>query len=255
VKRILLKYFSGTGNSLRVLEMCSTHFQENEYDAVLSSITESSKDDYSSAELIGFCFPVYAFSLPRICKRFLQSLPTSTQRTKVFLLVTAGVSDESGFALDHGRKILANKGYDVVYSDVVEMPVNWITFENPPAKDVADTVIANGEQKALDIAQSILNAAYYHHPFNIPERTGYVKMYVEYMAFHYIGIHQMWRMFRVNSSCNSCGVCEKLCPTNSIALNNGTPCWHASCEQCMRCVNFCSKQAIFQIYVVVSFGK
>ncbi len=248
MKEIALKYFSGTGNSLRVLEICSVVFKEKDYDTALSSITDCGNDDYSNAELIGFCFPVYAFSLPRICMRFLKSLPRSENRKNAFLLVTAGAPDESGFALVKGRKILEKKGYSVIYSDVINMPSNWITFDNPPEKDLADKIIKKGQEKARDIACNIMNGNFYHHEFNVPERMNYLKMYFEYISFHYMGIHQMWKMFIVNSSCSSCGSCEKLCPTKSITLKDGVPCWNSSCEQCMRCVNFCPKHAISQTH-------
>ena len=56
----------------------------------------------------------------------------------------------------------------------------------------------------------------------------------------------MWRDFSSDDSCNSCALCEKLCPTDSIKIISGKPQWSASCEQCMRCVNYCPKKAIYQ---------
>ena len=56
----------------------------------------------------------------------------------------------------------------------------------------------------------------------------------------------MWREFRTDHTCNSCGLCEKLCPTKSIQIVNKKPKWANTCEQCMRCVNYCPEQAIFQ---------
>ncbi len=246
MNKILLKYFSGTGNSLRVTDICGTHFKSEGYDPIMSTITEDGKDDYPGADLIGFVFPVYAFGLPRICTRFLKRMPKAGGGKRAFLLVTAGAADESGFALINGRKILGKKGYDVIYTDVIEMPSNWTTFDNPPAKDQARLILDKGEKRALEIAADISGAKNYHHKFNVPKRMGYSRLLVEYTSFHYFGIGQMWKMFRVDSSCDACGTCEKVCPTNSIALVDENPCWSATCEQCMRCVNFCHKQAIFQ---------
>jgi len=253
MNKISLKYFSGTGNSLRVLDICNTYFKESAYKTMLSSIIEKNKknknnkkDDFKDIDIIGFSFPVYAFSLPRIAMRYLKSLPKSKNKTKVFLLVTAGAFDESGFALRKGKKILEKKGYNVIYSEVIEMPSNWTTFDKPLAKDLADKIIKKGEEKANKIAENILNTEIFHHKFNTPKRMGYFKMFLEYFLFHYMGIYQMWKLFRTDSLCNSCGLCEKICPTKSIALKTGKPKWNSSCEQCMRCVNFCPKQAIFQ---------
>jgi len=62
-------------------------------------------------------------------------------------------------------------------------------------------------------------------------------------------------MFRTNEDCNSCGLCAKVCSTQSIIIVNGKPKWKSSCEQCMRCVNFCKQQAIYQTYGGSTEGK
>jgi hypothetical protein len=63
-----LKYFSGTGNSYKILETCNEIFIQNGCKASLFSITDKSNIN-EEADLIGFCFPVYAFGIPRICRK------------------------------------------------------------------------------------------------------------------------------------------------------------------------------------------
>ena len=69
-----LKYFSGTGNSYKILYTCREIFIQSGCNTTLSSITDKSNID-EEANLIGFCFPVYAFGIPRICRKYLQNLP------------------------------------------------------------------------------------------------------------------------------------------------------------------------------------
>jgi hypothetical protein len=71
-----LKYFSGTGNSYKILDTCKEIFIQNGNKATLSSITDKSNIN-EDADLIGFCFPVYAFGIPRICRKYLLNLPLS----------------------------------------------------------------------------------------------------------------------------------------------------------------------------------
>lgn len=247
MNQISLEYFTGTGNSLRVLEICKGIFEQNDFLVKISSITDENNisDD---CDLKGFCFPVYAFGLPRISKDYLNNLPKQTANKKVFLLVTCGDPDEVGFALKDGMKILKKKNYNVIYSDAVHMPANWITFINPPSKEEALLILDNGFKKSEQIVNNIIENKEYHRTFNIPKKYSKFHLYKEYYSFHKIGIYQMWRMFRTNEDCNTCGLCAKVCPTNSIVMVDDRPKWKSSCEQCMRCVNMCPQEAIFQTY-------
>ncbi len=248
------RYFTGTGNSLRVLEICKNIFEQNNVLVKISSITESPEINKDS-DIIGFCFPVYAFGLPKIAKAYLQKLPKQKADKKVFLLVTCGDPDEVGFALSDGIKILTKKNYKVIYADAIHMPANWITFINPPAKEEVLSILNKSAEKSKETAKNILENKVYNRPFNIPKNRSKFNVYKEYYLFHKMGIYQMWRMFRVNDDCNSCGLCAEICPTNSIDIISDVPKWKSSCEQCMRCVNMCPQKSIFQTYGGNTKGK
>jgi Pyruvate/2-oxoacid:ferredoxin oxidoreductase delta subunit len=243
--KIELKYFTGTGNSWKVLDTCREIFAENLHSVSISPI-KTNEQLPSDADIIGFCFPVYAFGIPRICRRYLKRLPRFTKPQNVFVLITAGKIDEAGFSVNQSIKILRNKNCQVIYSAVVEMPINWTTYMNPPSKQEAGIIIENGIKHAQRISDDIIHGIQKYHCFNIPESYGRLGLYKEYYLFKYLGLQNMWRSFNVYSSCNGCGVCEKICPTESIKINMGKPAWSSTCEQCMRCVNFCPKEAIYQ---------
>ena len=240
-----LKYFSGTGNSYRILNTCKDKFIQNGCKATLSSITDKSGIN-EDTDLVGFCFPVYAFGIPRICRNYLLSLPNSKKPINTFVLITAGDPDESGFSIKESTTILKNKGLNVIYSDVIHMPSNWTVSMNPPSKEEAQLIINTGVIKAKEIVQNILNGVPHHHAFNYPSRYSNFGFYKEYYLFKWLGVSNLWREFRTDETCDSCGLCEKICPTNSIQIVDNKPKWLNTCEQCMRCVNYCPKRAIFQ---------
>ena len=107
-------------------------------------------------------------------------------------------------------------------------------------------IIDSGVKKAKGIAQNILNGIPHHHVFNYPSRYSKIGFYKDYYLFKWLGVSNLWRDFRTDDTCDSCGLCEKLCPTESIQIVNDKPKWANTCEQCMRCVNYCPKKAIFQ---------
>lgn len=255
--KIELKYFTGTGNSLKILETCNKVFCESGHSTNISEIS-ALEIAIPDSDLLGFCFPVYAFGLPRICYNYLRGLKSFNQQQRVFILITAGDSDESGFAIKECERVLYGKNCKIIYSDIVQMPVNWTTSPKPPfppSKVEAEEIIRKGELRGREIAIDILKGINKQHAFNYPKRYSRLRFYWEYWLFKYLGIKNMWRLFKVYDTCNGCKLCEKICPTGSISIVLSKPVWSKTCEQCMRCVNFCPTESIYQSQGGVTKGK
>lgn len=253
---IKLKYFTGTGNSLKVLNTCKDVFTENNHSVSVSAIRIG--ESIPGCDILGFCFPVYAFGIPRIVRKYLNQLDRFGKKQKAFVIISAGDDDESGFSVGECEKILKKKNCQIIYSQVVQMPINWTTSAQPPfppAKDEALSIIESGILKTRRIAQEILNSETKLHTFNFPKRFGRINFYWQYLAFRYLGVKNLWRLFKVYDSCNSCKICSKVCPTQSIRFIDEKPVWSSTCEQCMRCVNFCPKESIYQSYGGDTKGK
>lgn len=240
-----LRYFSGTGNSYKIIDICKAIFLQNDCNVSLFSITDKASIN-AETDLIGFCFPVYAFGIPRICRQYLSNLPEFQRPIKTFILITAGDPAESGFSVQESTKILNKKGLKVTYSHVIHMPANWTVCLNPPSKEEAQLIINAGVVKAKEIAQDILNGVFHHHTFNYPPTYSKFGFYKDYYLFKWLGVSNLWRDFRTDETCDTCELCEKICPTGSIQILDDRPKWFNTCEQCMRCVNYCPQQAIFQ---------
>lgn len=246
--QIELRYFTGTGNSLKVLTSCREVFEAAGHQVRISELAME-ESTFPDCDLIGFCFPVYAFGAPRIVRRILRNISGPATGQKAFIIVTAGSAAESGFAVTESSGILLKKKFDLVCSGVVEMPSNWITAPVPPfppPPEEAAEIVRAGAAGARELAHDILLENRKYHRFTYPPSYTKMKFYRDYYAFKYLGIQNLWRMFKVYDSCNGCALCAKICPTGSIRMAGGRPVWSASCEQCMRCVNFCPEEAIYQ---------
>jgi len=227
------------------MNTCKKVFSENNHQINISAIEKGGQIPVD-ADIAGFCFPVYAFGIPRLCRKYLKQLRRFDKTQHVFVLITAGDKDESGFSVEECVKILRKKNGRIIYTAVVEMPINWTTYMNPPSKEEAQIIIENGVKRTIEITHDIMEGIHKYHRFNIPIRYGRFGLYKEYYLFKYIGIQNIWKNFKVYETCNSCGLCSKTCPTGSIKMISDKPVWSSSCEQCMRCVNFCPKEAIYQ---------
>ncbi len=157
--KIELRYFTGTGNSLKVIKTCDIIFTES---GNPTNISEISKNEtiLPDSDLLGFCFPVYAFGIPRICNKYLQGVERFKEQQKVFIIITAGDTDESGFAIKECERILIRKNCEIIYSDIIQMPVNWTTSPKPPfppSKEEAIEIINKGAIKTQEIVKDILS--------------------------------------------------------------------------------------------------
>lgn len=243
--KIKLIYFSGTGNSYKTIDTCKEIFIQNGCEVTLYSVVDKPGIN-EDVDLIGFCFPVYAFGIPRICRKYLSNLSRFESPVKAFVLITAGNSQEAGFSIKESIKLLKKKGVAVTYTKVIQMPANWTVLMNPPPKEEARSMIDDGIAEAKEVAQDIMNSVTNHHTFNYPPTYSKLGFYKDYYLFKWLGLSNYWREFRVDETCDACGLCEKICPTDSIEMADGRPEWSKACEQCMRCVNYCPKLAIFQ---------
>jgi len=246
--KIDLKYFTGTGNSLKIMNTCREIFVQFNHEITISEIN-SEKANFFKSDLLGFCFPVYAFGIPRICRKYLKSLQKFKNRQNVFVIVTTGDSDESGFSLKECERILRKKNCVIVYSGVIQMPINWTTSPlppYPPTKEEAVEIVKAGVEQAKCMARDILNGINKYHGFNYPKRYTRTRFYKDYWLFKFMGIQNLWRTFKVYDTCNGCQLCSRICPTKSIKMEEKKPVWTSTCEQCMRCVNFCPHESIYQ---------
>ncbi|PKN06196.1 MAG: 4Fe-4S ferredoxin, partial [Deltaproteobacteria bacterium HGW-Deltaproteobacteria-7] len=57
-------------------------------------------------------------------------------------------------------------------------------------------------------------------------------------------VARMDKSFLADEKCNSCGICEKICPARNIRIVSGKPVWQHRCEQCFACIQWCPEEAI-----------
>jgi ferredoxin len=242
MKKALLRYFTGTGNSLKVMNICKDKLKDKGYETVISSILEENKINENEFEIFGFCFPVFALGLPRIVYKYLAGMNELEFHKKTFLLVTGGDKDNNGWALSDGISMLNIKGYDTAYTDLITMPNNW-SYEHMNSKEETDELFKHADDKITVIIDDFINGKTYYKPFNF-YKFGKIRSKIIYELFKNLGIKRLWKIFRINDNCIGCGLCERICPTKSIMLIDRKPVWKNTCEQCTRCINFCPQNAI-----------
>jgi ferredoxin len=249
-RRASFRYFSGTGNSKRIAEVCEAAFAERGWATELAALPGGGPPA-AEASAACFVFPVYSLDVPRIVRGYLESLPPARAGAPprpALILVTGGSADDCGWSLLEARRILSARGYDPAYADLVRMPNNWGPFMRVPTGEEAATIRASGEEKARGIAAAFLSGERFAKPLSLPVFGPLGSRLVR--ALFKLGVRRLWTKFRTDGNCVSCGLCARECPTGSITMSGGGPSWSRSCEQCMRCFNICPSRAILQLEAI-----
>ncbi|MDR2039140.1 MAG: EFR1 family ferrodoxin [Bacteroidales bacterium] len=239
----MIFYFSGTGNSLWVAKELSTTFKESLI-SVADELTGSKshcKYDLKDDEKLFFVFPVHSWGPAALVLKFIKKLTVGNYTgQQVFLICTCG--DNCGYTHKIIRKALRKKSIRLTKAYSVQMPNNYILMSgfNTDPKELEEQKL----QDAPDLLRGVVN--------DIKEPSGkdsytvgsspFLKSYVVYPLFRKFVLGKT--RFYAKESCTSCKLCEKICPTKTIVMENGKPVWGNACVQCVACIHHCPVRAI-----------
>ncbi len=233
--------FSGTGNSLWAAKALKDRID----DCVLSPMAGWLRHGLNEANepVIGFVFPVHAFTLPPLVKRFVRRIKLPNTEY-LFAVATRGGSPCHVFkhlksALQHTAKPL-----NAVY--YLDMPNNYLLYWDAPDEETFRKLDDAAKERVALIAEAIVTRR---------SRKGYEhgRFYLEHMLFplfsalssttRYFGLE---KCFEADDGCTGCGICERVCVSGKITMQNAKPVWNPAvrCEFCFACIHFCPANAI-----------
>ena len=133
--KILLIYFSGTGNTKMITELYREAFENAEHEVTVTELpstherlVETLAESY---DIIGIGYPIHAFNAPKLILKLCKLLPKLNAKhgksKRVFIYKTSGepvrMSDVSSLKM---RKLLKKRGYTVTGEYQYVMPYNII---------------------------------------------------------------------------------------------------------------------------------
>jgi len=226
----LIFCFSGTGNSVKAAKDIAATLGNT--DVVLMKEAYKLTGKY---DRIGFVFPSYAGGVPKAVLSYIRMLGIDASSAEYFFtVVTCGGAPRDSVPML--RNALAKKGVVLQYGKALPSVGNYISMY-PLAPDVIEKLRLADEKCAL-YAQEIKEKA----------ATDIGKTKLGTTLFYKAG--QLYfranaKKHTVSDTCTSCALCEKLCPTKSIRMENGRPVFSPkSCAQCMACIQWCPASAI-----------
>ena len=253
VNRLVIYYFSGTGNALQVANWIIENAKLRNIETHLINIGEknTSKEFKITKEtIIGFCYPTHGFNAPPIVLEFLWNFPKSFHKNNFFVVNTrAGMKMRkfftpglSGLALLLPAIMLMVKGYKLVGYRSIDLPSNWISI-HPGLKEKVIISIFNRCKRITNIfSEKILSEKKMVKGFwELP-----IDLAISPISFAYYlyGRFALSKTFIATNACNQCGLCVRNCPVQAITMKDNRPFWSYKCESCMRCMNNCPQRAI-----------
>jgi len=221
-------YFTGTGNSLKVAKDLAIQLKDTE----LIQISKNNLEAKTKADKIGIVFPVYFSGLPLMVKDFLEKLKID-KKTYVFAIPTCGRSP--GRAIKQIQDILKLKEIELSSAFTVIMPGNYQIMYSPASLEKQKQIFTEEQTNIVAIAESInkgkivkLNA----------------KGILDAVIYSFFKPYKQDKNFRVDTKCNGCSTCSKVCPADNIKIVDKKPVWQNKCEQCMACMQWCPQQSI-----------
>ncbi|MGB9980354.1 EFR1 family ferrodoxin [Methanobacterium sp.] len=239
MKDIDFYFFSGTGNTLLVVNKMRDIFEENGINVNLHKIEQSNPDEINLEHIIGIGFPVAVLSTYPFVWNFIKTLPDANG-TDIFMVDTlAGLS---GGIVGPLREIVKKKGYTPIGAMEIKMPPNIFFIQDEIINRIK---VENGLKEAEEYAKNIINEK--AEWGRVPILSDAINLFsMGALRLTGIDLHQKFFLFNLDKDrCNKCGICVGLCPTKNIKINDGEyPVHGLNCHYCLRCTSFCPKNAI-----------
>jgi ferredoxin/flavodoxin len=244
-------YFSGTGNSLHVAK----ELQKRIPGANLTPVVNLLDEDViqTQAETVGFVFPIHLTTLPIPMREFVKKLdPTSAKY--IFAIGTRmGTFCLADIALDN---VLKEKGKHLDAYFILNMATNtptglvpgpgdknWVSNVSAEKVNALDAEVHN----RLNAIQSVIVNQVPNPEDDSPRRSSLLRrlLYI-LLALGARSTSGTEIPYTTDSTCTSCGTCEKVCPSKKVKLVDGKPTWQkeVQCYFCYACFNFCPTQSI-----------
>lgn len=235
--KTIICYFSGTGNTKKVVDGYVKEFENNGWEVTLQAIEKECNEDFSTYDNIGIAYPIHAFNAPSIVVKFCEKLPKLKSSKPLYIIKTSGeplkINNISSTKI---TGILNKKGYLLNNEYHYVMPYNMIfRHSNAMAYKMWDTA---SRLIPIDCREIIENKKVKLSFFPMPKLISWV-MRIEHWGGRYNGTK-----YKVSSKCIKCQKCVKNCPTNNITIDeDGNFHFGKNCLMCMRCSFSCPLDA------------
>lgn len=248
--RILILYFSGTGNTEFVAQYIKKHLSCNIHEIELSPLELFKSENISKYDALIFGFPVYACDIPVFIQKYLNDIPI-TKSKSVFVFCTKAFS--SGNSLKNAIDIFKKAGYNPLgYADIKMPGSDGLAFLKKDSSMVHKIInrdfsrlegVDNLVNQIKEVTKALENDGV--QGFSLNMNLNIANSFFSSILKRTFIVMEGWlkRKFWADGNCIRCKKCEGICPSKNINVNEKVI-FGNDCYLCMRCVHQCPKEAI-----------
>lgn len=229
-EKIVIYYFSATGNSLKAASLIASRYQQSE----LIKIDRRQTAKHPGSTVVGFVFPVYMGGIPDLVYHFLETFP---YQKDIYYFAVATFYTYKGHTLSVANKILNARGFRLNYGNYIPTVGNCLK-EYEVKEHKRPSILKKADIITQKIADDIMNKA----ENRVSKYCGLSKKL--HKGMFTIFFKNTHKQFTLENNCIGCGICSKVCPVDNIRIKDNKPQWGAACESCHACVHWCPKNAI-----------
>jgi len=218
-------YFTATGNSLAVAKQIGGNLIS--IPQVIDSDTTHYKDD-----AIGIVFPVFFHREPRMVRRFLNQV--KLEADYIFAVATYGGTH--GITMARLQERAKRNGFQFDYTNYLMTVDNYL-----PLFEMGTQIEKQPKKKVEEHTAKIVDDIQSRKRSIVAE--GFVNYLIAPFVPPFLPKENTAKTFLVNSQCNKCGICPKVCPAKNISLHDNVQ-FADHCEVCLACAHLCPQNAI-----------
>lgn len=234
----LFIYFSGTGNTKRVLDVAKNCFISRDYEVSEIDVTKDNPLSLDDFDCLVVFYPIYAFNAPKPIIKFVKKIKKSNKKIPCIIMKQSGEhlfwNNASSIYL---TRLLKRRNIIVLNEVHYLMPYSFVFRHS----DYMAYKMNNIMEKLVPIDLE----RFFNNEGIRPKRFFLDSLFAFIFRIQWLGGRLNGHLYKVDyNKCIKCMKCVNNCPSKNIIYKDDKFKFKGNCLMCQRCVMYCPNKAI-----------
>jgi flavodoxin/NAD-dependent dihydropyrimidine dehydrogenase PreA subunit len=241
----LIVYFSQGRTTGKIAVSIAKGLGASDHSVSFHNLKDGPPPDQRSYDILGIGCPSHYYRPAIVMSDYLESLPDLVGKPVFSFILYGAYSGDAGNMVRHmlEQKNGKEMGYARYHGAGIFLGYlregHQFSSSHPKPDELSQAEEFGGE-----IAARVAGEPYAKTAYDAP--TPMIYRLERFLTNRFLIKHMYSRLFNVNKrTCNTCGLCMKVCPARNIGKDNeDRPVWGRDCILCFACEAQCPKDAI-----------